>query len=147
MRLKVAIGPLFPTAVIFRGLGLVLYRKTDYKKPNPTKFSANTPLGRACAPMLRGESVYITVRRWKVAAFPTNMRSAFLPRVRRRSLTTRCGINAWPLFVFVSNSRIFDPPFRFPDVVVVTSFDRRVICIYDYYSGWANVMECCIPVR
>ena len=44
MRLKVAIGPLFPTAVIFRGLGLVLYRKTGYKTPDPTQFSANTLL-------------------------------------------------------------------------------------------------------
>ena len=30
-----------PQQILFRGLGLILYRK-DYKKPNPTKVSANT---------------------------------------------------------------------------------------------------------
>ena len=39
-RLKVAIGPLFPTTIFFCGFGLVLYRKQPTR--NPTKLSANT---------------------------------------------------------------------------------------------------------
>ena len=41
---KWQIGPLFPTAnEVFRGLGLVLYRKQQTtKNPTQTKFSANT---------------------------------------------------------------------------------------------------------
>ena len=43
-RLKVAFGPLFPTAnCFFRGLGLIFVWKTDYKKPNPTKFPIKHP--------------------------------------------------------------------------------------------------------
>ena len=40
--LKVAIGPLFPTASIFSWVGIGFTQETDCKKPNPTKFSANT---------------------------------------------------------------------------------------------------------
>ena len=46
-RLKVAFGPLLPTAKsIFRGVGIdfISEKKTDYRKPNPIKFAANTPL-------------------------------------------------------------------------------------------------------
>ena len=44
IRLKVALGPLFfpSQQIIFRGLGLIFGRETDYEKPNPTKFSSNT---------------------------------------------------------------------------------------------------------
>ena len=43
IRSKVAFGPLFsPQQIIFRGLGLILCRKPDYNKPNPTKSLANT---------------------------------------------------------------------------------------------------------
>ena len=40
--LKVAFGPLFPTANIFSWVGLGFMWETDYKKPDPTTFSANT---------------------------------------------------------------------------------------------------------
>ena len=39
---KVAFGPLFPTANDFSWVGMSFIQETDYKKPNPTKFSANT---------------------------------------------------------------------------------------------------------
>ena len=39
---KVAFGPLFPTAYNFSWVGIGFIQETDYKKPNPTKFSANT---------------------------------------------------------------------------------------------------------
>ena len=42
--LKVAFGPLFPTASIFSWVGVDFIQETDYKKPNPTKFSVNTLL-------------------------------------------------------------------------------------------------------
>ena len=43
IRLKVAFGPpLFPTANSFSWVGIDFIQETDYKKPNPTKFSANT---------------------------------------------------------------------------------------------------------
>ena len=40
--LIVAFGPLFPTAIIFSWVGIDFVLETDYKKPNPAKFSANT---------------------------------------------------------------------------------------------------------
>ena len=43
----VAFGPLFPTANNFSWVGIGLILETDFKKPNPTKFSANTPI-RVC---------------------------------------------------------------------------------------------------
>ena len=44
IRLKVALRPLFsPQQIIFRGLGLVLHRKQNYKKPNPNKYPPPTP--------------------------------------------------------------------------------------------------------
>ena len=49
-RLKVAFGPLFPTRNIFRGLGLVLYRKQTTRNLTQPKFSANTLLSRKCYP-------------------------------------------------------------------------------------------------
>ena len=42
IRLKVACGPLFPTANIISWVGIGLDREQTYKKINPTKFSANT---------------------------------------------------------------------------------------------------------
>ena len=36
------IGPLFPTADNFSRVGIGVIYETAYKKPNPTKFSANT---------------------------------------------------------------------------------------------------------
>ena len=44
LRLKVAIGPLFPTANIFSWVGIGFMYETGYEKPNPTNFSANTLL-------------------------------------------------------------------------------------------------------
>ena len=41
-RVKVAFGPLFPTEINFSWVGISLIQETDCKKPNPTKFSANT---------------------------------------------------------------------------------------------------------
>ena len=41
-RLKVAFGPLFPTASIFSWVGNCFMWETDCKKPNQTKFSAYT---------------------------------------------------------------------------------------------------------
>ena len=41
--LKVAIGPLIPAANNFSWVGNGFMYETDYKNPNPTKFSANTP--------------------------------------------------------------------------------------------------------
>ena len=46
IRFKVAFGPLFPTANIFWWVGIGFIYETDYKKPNPTKFSANTVMSR-----------------------------------------------------------------------------------------------------
>ena len=46
IRLTVAFGPLFPTANIFSWVGIDFIQETDYKKLNPTKFSANTLLTR-----------------------------------------------------------------------------------------------------
>ena len=37
-----AFGPLFPTANNFWWVGIDFISETDYKKPNSTKFSANT---------------------------------------------------------------------------------------------------------
>ena len=34
------LGRFFPQAMIFRGLGLIKYRKRDCNKPNPTELSA-----------------------------------------------------------------------------------------------------------
>ena len=42
IRLKVAFGPLFPTANNFSWVGIDFVEGTDYKEPNRTKFSANT---------------------------------------------------------------------------------------------------------
>ena len=39
-----AFGPLFPTAILFSWVGIGFIEATDFKKPNPTKFSANTGL-------------------------------------------------------------------------------------------------------
>ena len=44
IRLKVAFRPLFPTANTFSWVGICFIWETDCKKPNPTKFSANTPI-------------------------------------------------------------------------------------------------------
>ena len=41
IRSKVTFGPLFPTANYFSGVEIGFTLETDYKKPNPTKFSAN----------------------------------------------------------------------------------------------------------
>ena len=41
-RFKVALGPLFPTASNFSWVGTDFISETDWKKPNLTKFSANT---------------------------------------------------------------------------------------------------------
>ena len=44
-RLNVAFGATFsPQPIICCGLGLILYRRQDYKKPHPTKSSSNTLL-------------------------------------------------------------------------------------------------------
>ena len=43
-RFKVAIGPLFPIANNFSWVGIGFIKETDNKKPNPTKFSANTQM-------------------------------------------------------------------------------------------------------
>ena len=48
-------GHFFSQQIFFRGLGLVLYRKTDHKKPNPTKFSANTLLITATTECCRSD--------------------------------------------------------------------------------------------
>ena len=53
-RLKVAFGPLFPTANNFSWVGIGFIQETDYKKPNPTKFSAKHPI------ILRGAIVIRT---------------------------------------------------------------------------------------
>ena len=55
---KVACGPLFPTEQdFFVGFGiLILYRKTDYKEPNPTKLSASTLLAGVLVCWLVGSS-------------------------------------------------------------------------------------------
>ena len=42
VRLKVVFGTHFPTANNFSWFGIGFIEETDYKKPNPTKFSVNT---------------------------------------------------------------------------------------------------------
>ena len=44
IRLKVAFGPLFPTAYIFWWVWIDFIWETDYKKVNPTKFCGNSTL-------------------------------------------------------------------------------------------------------
>ena len=42
IRLKVAFGPLFPTLNNFSWVGIDFTKETERKKPNPTKYFANT---------------------------------------------------------------------------------------------------------
>ena len=46
MRLEVAFGPLSPTVNDFSWVGIGFIQETDYKKPKPPKFSANSLLYR-----------------------------------------------------------------------------------------------------
>ena len=41
-------GPLFPTANNFSWVGIGFIWETDYRKPNPNKFSANTGVLLMC---------------------------------------------------------------------------------------------------
>ena len=41
-RLEVAFGPLFSNIKYFSWVGIGFIQEIDYKKPNPTNFSANT---------------------------------------------------------------------------------------------------------
>ena len=43
VRLKVAFGPLFPTATNFSWVGIGFIEETDYEKPNPTTFLRKHP--------------------------------------------------------------------------------------------------------
>ena len=66
--------------------------------------------------------------------------SAFVcPTHEASSLHTKCGVYL-KLHLVVSDTPIFDSPFRILGCYTwSSSFDRRVVCTYDC-SGWANVM-------
>ena len=77
IRLKVAFRPLFPTANSFSWVRIGFIYELDYKKPNPTKVSANT--------LLRTGVVLVVLRRRD--ALPCR----FLPVAPRRvSCSVRC---------------------------------------------------------
>ena len=90
----------------------------------------------------------------KVGTVPKELKSYLVPWYRYRTLLLWWYpvAEVWGIFIpgryflgsffVVSSSRTFDPPFSTFGMTLVidwsSSFNRRVICIYDY-SGWANV--------
>ena len=65
-------------------------------------------------------AVFISARSQFAGHSSSHRHDAFLSRVRCRSLITRCGVHIYP------------PPFPIYGCCLLTSFDCRVICIYDY---------------
>ena len=60
-RLKVAFwATFFPQQVMFSWAGIDFIYETDYNKPAPTKFSANTPMYKLCILIFRVRVVITT---------------------------------------------------------------------------------------
>ena len=69
-RLKVAFGPLLPTALFFSGVGIDFTQETDSKKLNPIHFSANTLLTVGDNFRLPHEALFSAVRTTAVVINP-----------------------------------------------------------------------------
>ena len=66
-------GPLFPTANDFSWVGIDFIQETDHKKPNSTKFSANT---------LFGDRVLVLVPKYKERFININVQAVLIYRVK-----------------------------------------------------------------